>query len=202
MKPLNVVILPNEQIQQWIVNTSKQIHETYASEFIVDNITHIPHISLYQSEYPETAVSEVVKRLTTITASHQPFRIELASISTIASYLFCDVQKTKELLQLHSLIVHTLNPLRDPLLHTRMDQHSGFPDYFFESTKKYGYALALEHYQPHITITAFSTPKQAQQAAATVSPARYSSIIDAVYLANIDHHGTVTNILEKFPFQI
>lgn len=200
MQKLNVVLFPDEDTKRWIVSTSTNLHTTNNSEFIVDGTIHFPHISLYQSEYDEANFAAVKTTLVQIAQKTRPFAVSLLRTSTMGTYLFCDAGKNRPIQVLHESLVTHLNPLRDPLYHTRLGDMSNMPPYFLESAKKYGYVLAKQHFAPHITITAFKTTAEADLVKDTITVPPLSFVTKSLYLTNIDEFGTCTQILEEFPF--
>jgi 2'-5' RNA ligase len=200
MQALNIVLLPDEDAKKWVVATSTKLNATNNSEFVVDGTTHLPHISLYQSEYDEANVAAVKTVLAQIAQKTRPFAVSLLRTSTMGPFLFCEAGKNRPIQILHEALVSVLNPLRDPLCHTRLGDVANMPPYFKDSAKKYGYVLAKQHYYPHITLTAFQTAAEAETVMSTITVPPISFLTKSLYLTNIDKFGTCTQILEEFPF--
>ncbi len=116
-KALNVVLLPNEVVNNKALTFSYQVTRTNSSAFQLDNDSHLPHISLYQGYYPERNVDELILRLMDIAQDSVNIPIAMNGFRlSRGGFVWWNAVNRTELQALHERVLEQANPLREGLI--------------------------------------------------------------------------------------
>lgn len=198
---LNLVLIPPAEAVAAAQNLSSELHHTYNTKFIVGQQQTVPHISLYQATYPVGVRTAIIATVDIALKNLKPFGMTLAGLSHFQEFVFWDAVKTPELTKLHTSIVEALNPLRSgELSDSEKDAlaSEALAEEYKENIRTYGYLLAYEQFQPHVTLTVAQNVEDAQTIIdKTVAPTM-NITASRVALTNVDEYGTVTEILHEW----
>jgi 2'-5' RNA ligase len=199
----NIVILPPPDIANQAINWSRQIAAKYTTDFVLDGKTFYPHITVYQTAYPQKNIFLVESRLAEFVKHVHSFHVHAENFSTIVGFVSLDFTKTKELVSLHEHIVDRCNPLRDGNiipLEAKNLLSPLVPDYIKYSIRTYGSALDMEAFAPHITLSRLQQFDLAKSAESNLKFQKISFKVRSVWIANIGIDGSVNELLKEFPF--
>lgn len=192
----NVLILPSAEVAKEAIDLSKQISEKFQTKFSLDGVDLLPHITMYLAEYPSKNFTNIKTFVQQIAQETKPFSIRLEDFSAVSGFIFWDVVKNRLLQSLHEKVLKTLNPLREGLLFD-VDL-PGLTEGQRKGMSEYGYALALEEYLPHITLTRLIEHDQTGQVIANLPPVTAKFKVESIYLALVGEEGTCPGVIEKF----
>ncbi len=199
---LNVVVLPDEKTKKQILSWSRVIAERWKTNFVLDDATYIPHLTLYQTRYPSKNIEQIKNVIRQFALGIKPFKVALSGISAFYGFLFYDAVKEKTLLENHSQLVDLLNPFREGHITEEqqgMLESSEISDAMKEGIVLWGSPVSKDQFIPHITITRLTQMGEAENALSFLKPIEMSFQVSKLYLSNVDHDGTSTKILEEFP---
>jgi len=197
---LNAVILPDETVNKEAIKLSQKFIKKFDTYFVLDGNRFYPHITLYQTGFPHKNYGIVVEAIRQIASEAKSFEVAMNGFSLSATtFISWNCVITKELRTLHEKIIVALNPLRGPP--PSFYKGLGFTELQIKSIENYGYPAAINLYSPHITITRIKDENQAESVKRELRQHKMSFEIDAIYLGRLGDHGTVTEILEEFPFK-
>ncbi|RJR16228.1 2'-5' RNA ligase family protein [Candidatus Microgenomates bacterium] len=199
----NVVVLPDEKVRRQVIFRSEQISKKFQTKFTLDGNKFHPHITLYQAAYPESNIEQIKQRLTKIASNTTLFQITLTKIESFMQFIFLNAVKSRELFDLHKLIIDALNPLREGTLIPDDEedlQNPETPQQVKDSILRYGYSLALEAFAPHITLSRLKNGEDVEKALDSIAVKPYTFTVDAMYLTNRGQNGTCNEIFARFPF--
>jgi 2'-5' RNA ligase len=194
---LNIVILPPENITTQMTQISQSFTAAYDALLTVGHEGTFPHISLYQTWYPAGSHEVIIHVLSAVLQRIKAPKITLNSYSNFQQWLFWDAIKTPELIALHSSILEVLNPLRQ---NVRGDNDLAIlndptlAEQYKQNVRDYGYLLAYDLFQPHVTVSVIEPVAKATEAAAQTPPNKVTFTGAKIALTNVDAYGTVTKI--------
>ena len=199
---LNIAILPSDEVAVQAIAMSKKIAEEVGSRFILNFDNLIPHITVYQAQYPSRNIDNLRSIARNLSLKQELFEIRLDVITvSYGTFLSWNCERTRILQNLQSEAVELANPLREGLIPqslTDVKNLSGGDQY---DVKMFGALLVGPRYTPHITITRLNKETDAQKAIEVLSGSENLSFKPkGLILGYLGEHGTVTGIVENFRF--
>src|SRR3989344_2231095 len=201
ISPLNIVILPDEKVQQKALELSRKVSEKFETYFTLDNKKYFPHITVYQTHYPHKNVLALKEKLFKFAKNIKPFKVSASEITSIFnSWISWNLFKTKELTDLELQVLELANPLREGLISEGLKEIAQ-SEQDSEEIENYGALLLKDRYTPHITITRIKDSDKVKEAVELIHEMNeYEFLVDKLYLGNLGEHGTVNKIVDEFPF--
>jgi 2'-5' RNA ligase len=196
---INVIILPTQEIKERVYKWSEEIARKYPVKFVLDGLHYFPHLTLYQTNFPEKNFSVIEKTVGEIAQNLKPFTISFKTLLPYVNFIFYHAIKTPEIESLHLQMIDSLSPLRDAG-YTHPQDLQNFPPNIARNISQYGYALAKNDFLPHITVSRCNTEMEAEKAIQLCSPKRFTMNVDSLAIGNINHDGTVSHIYKTIPF--
>jgi len=199
---LNIAILPSDEVAIKAIEMSKKIAEEVGSRFILNSNTLIPHITLYQAQYPNKNTNRL-KKLVQDLSLQESFKINLDTIAiSHETFLFWRCYKTSILRDLQAKAIEVANPLREGLIPTQVTNVTGLSEGDKYDIKTFGALLIGPRYDPHVTITRLKRKEDAPKAIRILGDSkRLSFSPKALILGYLGNYGTVTGIIETFRFK-
>ncbi len=199
---LNIAILPSNDIAIEAIEMSKKVANEVGSEFILDQSRFLPHITVYQAQYPNKNV-EILRKLVQDLSSGESFEINLDAVEiSYETFLFWKCEKTDILRELQAKAIEKANPLREGLVPAQLANVTGLSEGDKYDAKTFGALLIGPRYEPHITITRLKRKEDAEKAIRVLGSSRKLSFKPkALILGHLGQHGTVTGIIESFRFK-
>lgn len=202
-KTLNIAILPSEKIIEQAIEMSQKISDEVGSRFVLNSSLLIPHITVYQARYPSENIDKL-RNITKILASERElFKITLEKISVShETFLFWNCEENQLLQDLQNKVVELANPLRKGLIPDSLTDVTGLSEGDRYDVEHFGALLIGPRYEQHITITRLNKESDTEKAIQALSG--YRKIIfkpKGLFLGYLGEHGTVTKIIENFPFR-
>ena len=199
---LNIaILLPDEIVNQSII-MSKKIAKEVGSRFILNSDALIPHITVYQAQYPNKNVN-ILKKLVQDLSSRKTFEINLDSVTiSHETFLFWKCEKIEILKELQARAIEVANPLREGLVPAQLAKVTGLNEGDRYDAKTFGELLIGPRYEPHITIARLKRKEDADKAIRILGSSRKVSFKPkALILGHLGEHGTVTEIVKSFRFK-
>ncbi len=200
---LNIAILPSDEIVNQSIVMSKKIAKELGSKFILNLNTSIPHITIYQAQYPSKNIDNLKLIARNLSLVQGLFEITLDAISVShGTFLFWNCNKTLILQNLQKKAVELANPLREGLIPTSLADVADLSEGDKYDVKHFGALLIGTRYEPHITITRLNKEEDAEKAIKVLSGSKSISFKPkGLILGYLGEHGTVTGIVESFSFR-
>lgn len=198
----NVIILPDAAASTLATHVSESIAKTVPTKFILGK-SNIPHITLYQAQYPDSHTDAIEDQLAHV-SSRDAFTVSLDTVSTYENFIFWDVAHTDKLLELHTQILHALNPLREGSLLpsvASIASSTKTPENVKSNIAWYGSVFVGDLYRPHVTLSRLQNSADLPQALTAFQPKQLSFEVSEIHLANIGEDGTVNQLYASFPFK-
>ena len=199
---LNVAILPSDEIIAQAIAVSRRIGEEVSSEFTLNSVNLIPHITIYQAQYPNKNIDKLKSITETLSSGQELFEITLDAITVShETFLFWNCKKSLILQNLQRKAVELANPLREGLIPSSLADVGGLSEGDRYDVKHFGALLIGSMYEPHITITRLKRKEDAEKTIKRVLQKKLSFRQKALILGYLGAHGTVTGIVENFYFK-
>lgn len=199
---LNIAILPSDGVAAQAIIMSKKIAKEIGSRFILNLNTLIPHITIYQAQYPSKNINNVKSIARNLSLKQELFEITLDAITvSYGTFLSWNCKRTKILQDLQLRAVESANPLREGIIPQGFDvKNLSEGDQY--DVKMFGALLIGPRYTPHITITRLNKETDAEKAIEVLSGSRKLSFKPkGLILGYSGEHGTVIEIVENFRFK-
>ncbi len=195
----NIVILPSPAEAAQLRMLSETIAEGHPSDVVLDDAHTLPHLSLYNTAFPEDSIEEVHEQLLALTRDERAFRMTTTVGQMYGSYAFLNATVNERLQGLHERILTALNPLRQgqtpSVLPTNLNAEE------LRRVQELGMLLAGPAFLPHFTVghVADETAHPEVVELITALPTLRTTV-DAIHLVETGPYGTCVNVLESFPF--
>ena len=199
---LNIAILPSDEVIAQAIAMSERIAKEVGSEFTLDQNRFLPHITVYQAQYPNKNV-KMIKKLVQDLSSRESFEINLDAVMiSHETFLFWKCEKIDILRELQTKAIEIANPLREGLVPAQFASVTGLSEGDKYDVKTFGSLLIGPRYEPHITITRLKRKEDAERAIGVLGTSRKLSFKPkALILSYLGEHGTVTEIVEQYKFK-
>lgn len=200
---LNIAILPSGEVAAQAIAMSKKIANEIGSEFTLDLNRFLPHITVYQAQYPSKNIDKVKNIVRDLSLEQALFKIKLDVITVShGTFLFWNCERTRILQNLQLKAVEQANPLREGLIPQSPADIKNLSEGDQYDVKMFGALLIGPRYTPHITITRLNKETDGEKAVKALSGSRSISFKPKeLILGYLGEHGTVAGILENFPFR-
>lgn len=200
---LNTVLVPEDKVQNSLVELAKRAGKNKACLFHTDNRKNFPHITLYAPEYPKNNFTKVINKLEDISKKTKEVVLEFDNFVAKYGYLIISFKESKAINNLHKLVLQKLNHLREGRIREKYEKEIKNGKYTKDEVnniQNYSYHHVLETYNPHLTLARFENNELAQKAASKLEKELISCKITFPFLAisEMGPHGTCTKILKRF----
>jgi len=199
---LNIAVIPPDEVAIKAIEMSKKITDEVESKFTLDVNRFLPHITVYQAQYPNKNINRL-KKLVQDLSSQESFKINLDTITiSHETFLFWRCYKTNILRDLQAKAIEVANPLREGLIPAQLANVTGLSEGDKYDIKTFGALFIGPRYDPHITITRLKRKEDALKTIRILGDSkRLSFSPKALILGYLGYHGTVTGIVESFRFK-
>ncbi|OGK12768.1 hypothetical protein A3B40_00975 [Candidatus Roizmanbacteria bacterium RIFCSPLOWO2_01_FULL_37_16] len=201
IRDLNVVIIPDDWFSVKLINWSRLVSAKYKTNFTLERGKYCPHISLYQTRYPQKNFARINSQVEKIAAAFTPFQISLNGFSKNWGFIFYDVEPNEVLQRLHESIVDALNPLRNNFIPDSQLRLTGLTAKQKNSIEKYGHVFVKKTYVPHLSITNLVNPPEISKAMSILPKKTIKFNVTGLSLGSVSEYGTCPKIFKKFPFK-
>src|SRR5687768_1639396 len=108
----NIAIALPEDFQKESIQKSTECSRLFETDFTLDGINFIPHITIYSPEFPEENLEIILEKVSEVTKNSDSFTLNFKEIILEEDFVMLDFNENSTLSKLHSDIVKELNPLR------------------------------------------------------------------------------------------
>jgi len=200
---LNIAILPSDEVMTQAIAMSKKIANEIESRFILNPNSLIPHITVYQAQYPIGNMDKLKSIAKALSVERELFEIKLEAITiSHETFLFWNCEKSQILQNLQKKAVELANPLRGGLIPASLADVEGLSKGDRYDVEHYGALLIGSRYEPHITIARLNKKEDAEKAIRALSGSNELLFKPkGLFLGYLGDHGTVNEIIENFRFR-
>lgn len=189
---IRAVLLPDKNLLEKSLNMAKSLSKNDGLIFAVDNNKFIPHITIYDAEFPESNYENVLQ-------VGEGFK-GLLPLNLVFDKFFCGwgyvgigFQKTEAVFNFHKQVINRLNSLRNGHLREKYANNKS------ELVMKYGYHNVMENFEPHLTFARFTDVKKAESITKELNKTKLQNFTtDSFALTETGENGTVTKIIKCY----
>jgi len=203
---VDVVVVPDEKAIESARRLGRALAKKYDCYFSLDNKTYIPHISVYQAQYPRKNMEVVRKYTAEVAAETTSFTVEVNPYQAHYTFMWWNLLQNPSLTDLHYKLLEKLNPSREGLLMphlTPAGYKTGekFTEEEAEAVRKHGTIVAGKLFKPHITLARLKKVITDEELNKILSQTSATFKVSSIHMGKMADHGTVTDILETFDFK-
>ena len=195
---INVCIIPPNLVAASCVNISQSL-ESDNTMITLDGVSRFAHMTVFMARFANTKADMVMKAVESALKKVQGFSCEHSGyFMTAGRYFEVSYRKTKELMDLHELLIDRLKDLR-------INPGTPFEEAYFtpytaqqqQNAKKTGYDLAHDLYRPHITLTRYKEGG-VPEVQPVLAPGELSFQVSKIGVYKADDNGAVYEKLAEF----
>jgi 2'-5' RNA ligase len=197
---LDIVILPPKLTRSKVGKKIQSVAKKYPHLYIVDNVTLIPHLSLFHLRVSKTKLKKLERVVEAIVQKYKPFRLKSVRFVRYSkdTVLHFRISKPAILTELNREIAEKCRKFRDGELFIWY-KNSPFSKLDRLYIKKYGSYWSVErNFDPHLTMVRYKTPSDGAKMLKKMAKFRFNFSADTVALCEINKHGQVYKILKQF----
>jgi 2'-5' RNA ligase len=183
------------------IKLSKEISQKYEVFFVLDGINFYPHITIYSPEYPEDNLDKVLNAVEETTKDIEKIKFVFKKIKPHQGFIVIYFELSLEIKKIHEEIVLKLSPLREGRIRDKYkadDFKMTFSPKEQKYIAKYGYANAMELYDPHSTTIRLKDELLAEKVAENLEWDIPEFIIDKIGIYRTGGHGTCIELVKEF----
>lgn len=200
-KALNIVLLPDEKTQEKAIELSHKISEEVDTEFILNETTYRPHITIYQGSYPPDNIDLLLEELQRLSAEKSPFPIKMEGFQvSYETFVFWNTVKTEALQEFHEQILALANPIRKGQIpDSVMKMLPNLPPEEQDMIRNTGSILNKHLFLPHITLSRIKKPDDKDRVLKLLSespPTVFNP--EKLTIATLGDHGTISDSIAEF----
>jgi hypothetical protein len=152
---LNIVMLPDEETSQKAIDLSHQLRNAFPTKFLLNKESVIPHLTIYQAEFPKKNIDLVIGAVEELTKNIEPLNVSMSRFFMFhRGILWWNAKDPKNFHPLQKQFIDKINPLREGcLLPGLRDLDKLSPEEKTEALE-FGSIWINSRYSPHISITA------------------------------------------------
>lgn len=192
-REIRTVLLPDKNLLEKSLALARNLSTSDGLRFVIDNNNFIPHVTLYDAEFPESNfeklldMGEDLGKLLPLDLTFDKF------FYGWDGYVAIFFKKTNQIYNFHKLVLEKLNPLRNG--HQRNKYKKNQSDLVL----KYGYHNVLENFEPHLTLGRFNDDKKAEVFVKELNNIKLQNFTaDSFAFTETGKNGTVTKIIKKY----
>ncbi len=158
--PVDIVLLPSDELAQKAVAASKVLQQQGALVELNLATGPFPHASLYMTQLKAEDLDKAKEILADIAAKTPASELKSTRYFQEERYIDPEYERTADLANLQMAVVNGVNSIRDGMRakdKARLPETTGVVR---ENLEKYGYRGVGELFRPHMTLTRFADNKE------------------------------------------
>lgn len=198
---LNIAIKLPQDIANKAIELSKSIQGEGNALFVLDGANYHPHATLYSPEFPTKNIDTIYEQLIDITDKLNPFTVPFTKFEGDSGYIGIGLEKTEEIVHLHTTVVEAISPLREGRLrekYTNDEYRAKLSAEQLHNIDTLGYPAILNLFDPHITIIRFDEVEVAERLMEELSWDIEDMTIETIGVFTMGENGTCKELLKEF----
>lgn len=196
---LNIVLLPDENATQIAIDLSKELSKKTKTNFILNGNDLIPHLTIYQAEFPVANTENVINQVDDLVQKINPFTLDMGGFShTPEGNIWWNSIFIEPMATLQKEVVNRCNSLRDGLLLPGLNELKDKGTDYKNEIEKYGSLWLFNRYIPHISLIAVDPELNDETMKQLNFEKKVSFNAEKIALGTLGKYGTVTSIIKEF----
>jgi 2'-5' RNA ligase len=164
-----------------------------------------PHITIYQPEYPISSFDEVIDTANEVVNKITKTKFVFKKIDRYQSSLWIVFELTRQIKDIHELVVKKFNPLRKEHQRKKFQPGSTFYSKLSpeqqKNCRKYGHPSVISAYSPHITIIRLQNKSLAKKELPNLMWEISQFVVGKIAVYKEGKHGTCKELVKEFPLK-
>jgi hypothetical protein len=196
---LNIALLPDEKVTQAAIQMSKDLSANLPTNFILNSQNLIPHLTIYQAEFPTKNIPEVEKQVQEMLQDKNPFELELFGFSaTPQGNVWWNAADPEPMATFQKEAIERCNRLREGQLLPGIENLVKIGPEYANEVNNYGSVWLFDRYSPHISLTAV-TPENISKTLEYLGEGKRDKFeAKEIFIGYLGKYGTVTEIIKRF----
>jgi len=196
---LNIVLLPDEKTTQTAIELSIELNKKVKTNFVLNGIDLIPHLTIYQAEFPDENKEKVLNEIEDMVKNIQPFTTDMGGFSsTPEGNIWWNSVFTEPMASLQAEAIKRCNQLRNNLLLPGIEKLKEKDKEYKNEIENYGSLWLYKRYVPHISLTAVE-PTIINEALHNLNFEKKMSFNSQRFaIGTLGKYGTVTSIIKEY----
>ena len=197
---LNIVLLPDEKTTEAAIKLSSELSKEVKTNFVLNGIDLIPHLTIYQAQFPNGNKDHVLSEVESIVKDIHPFTTDMGGFSsTPEGNIWWNSVFAEPMATLQAEAINRCNPLRDNLILPGIEKLKDKGEDYKNEIENYGSLWLFKRYLPHISLTAVD-PEIINDALQNLNFEKKMSFnSEKIAVGTLGKYGTVTSIIKEFP---
>jgi hypothetical protein len=192
---LDIIILPPADLREKFGLETRKAARNASRFFVVDNITRIPHLSLWHVKTSEKNIPELVSSLQKAVSGIKPIRTECKGLEISekrnGGIVNIGIKKNRAFAILQNAVMHATYPFKTGMMPQTFGAWRGKK---LEYARKYGRPGGVP---PHITLGWLKSKRGVQRFARTAKIKDTSFASRHIYVSEVDTYWQVRRIIKK-----
>jgi 2'-5' RNA ligase len=194
---INLALNLPQDIQARALELSRQLARQSEAYFVLGEENHL-HVTLYAVEFPDSMTQEVFDVTQQIACDTEPLLCTVKGVETHQGYIGVELDTSAAIRSLHQRVVYALAPLRAQAGESSTDYNMMFTPEQIANIERYGYADALQLYNPHFTLVRLKNEGQAKKIIPDLRWDISTFIVRSIGVYTMGDHGTCKELLADF----
>ncbi len=196
----NIVILFDNPLMRQFIQLIRQINERIASDIVLNEVSMIPHMTLYTTNFPKKNEEVILEKLQHLSQEIYQFPVVFSQPPIDMLGVWINAKKSSELQEIHAKIVDGLSDLREGLYDVLELAAIGDNEGRKQSLFTNGMWAAKDLYIPHVTLSRPIDSSLLKEARKMLpEKIHFKTIIKEIAYGERGPFGTCKKILQKFP---
>ncbi len=202
---LQIVALPKDKARKRLIDLSNSISGNFRSLFKLNDTDCLPHLTFYQTAYPEKNFDRIEEAIINMTSVNKAFSVTLSGFSLFHEAIFYEAINKENISHFHKTIVERLNVWREGMLTEECKaflNDDNLDSVQKDNIMKYGNPLVMDFYRPHVTLTNLVNPEKSGDALSyldKIEEINLKFIVNEIVLSSPRPYRTYKKIIERFP---
>lgn len=195
---LNIALLPDNKTSDLAIRMSKELNENFPTNFVLNDTNSIPHLTIYQAQFPIKNVEEVKRQTELLFKNVSSFDMRLDEFSTTPQgNVWWNSEDPEPMRTFQKEAIELCNSLREGLILPGLEEllTTRGPEYRDE-IRNYGSLWIGKRYSPHISLTAINPTITGQVLRFLGEGQGMGFKAGKIVIGHLGKYGTVTKIIK------
>jgi hypothetical protein len=197
---LNIILLPDQATKKIAIELSNVLNKKVKTNFVLNGKDLIPHLTIYQAEFPNENKEKVLNEIEDMVKNIQPFTTNMGGFSsTPEGNIWWNSMFIEPMATLQKEVIKRCNTLRENLVLPGLENLKNKDEDYKTEIEEYGSLWLFGRYVPHISLTAVE-PELIKETLKNLNfEKKISFVSEKIAIGALGNYGTVTSIIKEFP---
>lgn len=196
---LNIALSFNEEDREFFRSTAKMYASDREVEFLVGEEPYIPHVTLYQNQFPNKNIGEVQASLDEICKQHDTLTVFFLRPVVQGTSVWLQFAVSPELINLQRRVRVSIQELREDLIEEKFSpDNENYQEFSLARQKdvdEFGHPYYGNFYDPHVTLIRFVDVDDAYSVLRNFQVTKDVFEVNAINMFEGGEHGTCKRVI-------